>query len=97
MTHEPFDPSDPADLLADTFRREVAAMAQRIFDKEAFRGLTPIQQVESFMAGVTTGLVGVCFAHVEEAGHNGMMDVIAKYLPIAREQAEGIMEDAALN
>lgn len=96
MRPELFDSSDPAERLADDFRRGVAEIAQRTFKKGDYRGLSSIEQVQCFMAGIATGLIGVCFAHIEDAGRDAMMEAITEYLPQAREQAEGIMEDAAL-
>lgn len=96
MRLEPFDATDPAERVADRFRKGVAELASAIFKDEDCRDLSSVEQVQSFMAGVATGLIGVCFAHVENAGRDAMMEAILDYLPQAREQAEGIMEDAAL-
>lgn len=95
MRLEPFDATDPADLMADKFRKEVARIAQRVFKDKRYRSLSSIKRVECFMAGIATGLIGVCFAHIESAGRDAMMEAITEYLPQAREQAEAIFEDAA--
>lgn len=96
MRIEPFDPTDPAERMADKFRKDVAGLASVALNNADYRGLSSIEQVQCFMAGVATGLIGVCFAHVENAGHDAMMEAIVDYLPQAREQAEAIMEDAVL-
>lgn len=55
------------------------------------------RQIEYFMAGVATGLIGVCFAHIQNAGRDEMMEAITECLPQARMQAEAIIEDATVH
>ena len=91
----PFDANDPYNRLADDLRKQVAEIASKAVRTKDYKSLSPTSQVECLMAGLTVGLIGVCFAHIENAGRDTMMDLIAEYLPQAREQAEGIFEDAA--
>lgn len=87
----PFDPGDDFDAMAESFRRQVADMSLAAFDAAVYRDMDGIKQVECFMAGVVTGLVGVCFAHIEADGRDAMMAVIRAYLPQARENVEGML------
>lgn len=96
MKLEPFDGSDPYERVADVFRREVCEIARKATQNKDYQRLSPVKQVECFMAGVTTGLIGVCFAYIENAGRDEMMAAIEEYLPQARMQAEAIIESAAL-
>jgi hypothetical protein len=89
----PFDPSDPFDAMADQFRTQVADMAVRAYKAAIYRDLTPTKQLECFLSGVMTGMVGVAFASIDEAGRYVMMDYIQEFLPAARELAEGIMSN----
>lgn len=91
----PFDPADRAEQMADMFRRQVAEIALVANQAPMFQRLEPREQISSFMAGVLTGLVGVCFSSIEPAGHDEIMKTMKKYLPLARENAEGIMADGA--
>ena len=86
----PFDPGEPFDAMAESFRRQVAGMALEALRTAVYRELTPIQQIECFMAGVVTGLIGVCFASIEPAGRDEMMVAIREYLPQARHNVEGM-------
>lgn len=92
---DPFDAADPFDASADMFRRQIAEMATTALEFPGYRALGGIDQVRCLMAGIMTGLIGVCFAHIEPAGRDEMMKAIKRYLPQARENAEGIMRDGA--
>lgn len=94
---KPFDPGDDFDAMAESFRRQTADMALVALDAGVFRDLPGHRQIECFMAGVVAGLIGVCFAQITPAGRDEMMKVIEAYLPQARENVEGILEqvDAA--
>jgi hypothetical protein len=92
---KPFDPNDPFDVVAERFRQEICDIAGSMFDDAAYRRLTPVQQLEAFLGGSLVAVVGVCFAHITEAGRDVMMEGIIGYLLQARDQAEAILEDAA--
>jgi hypothetical protein len=91
--HAPFDPSDPFDIMADRFRREVAGLASTALRTTIYRDLSPTKQIECFLSGVMTGMVGVCFASIQDDGRDAMMDYVADCLPAARQLAEGILAD----
>lgn len=91
-----FDQNDPYNRMADSFRKQIAEMAGKAIRTQDYKSLTPVERIECFMTGITVGLIGVCFAHIENAGRDAMVQAIAEYLPQAREQAEGIFEDAIL-
>lgn len=88
----PFDPGDAFDAMADRFRREVADIALRAEKTTIFREMPTDRQVACFMAGVTTGLVGVCFAFVDREGRDPIVRALADYLPQAAENAESIAD-----
>lgn len=91
---EKFDPSNPFDAMAETFRRQIVGIATGAYRTTIYREMTPAQKLESFMGGVLTGLVGVCFASIQPEGRDEMMKAITAYLPQAREQVEGIFIDS---
>ncbi|MDO8596599.1 MAG: hypothetical protein Q7R45_08245 [Sulfuricaulis sp.] len=88
---QPFDPGDPFDAMAESFRRHTADMALTALDAAVFRDLDGARQIECFIAGVLTGLVGVCFAQIETSDRNKLMRVIEAYLPQARKNAEEML------
>lgn len=94
MNLAPFDQNDPFNRLADKLRREVAELASKAIRTADYRALSPADQLESLMCGILVGLVGVCFAHIEDGGRAAMIQAMADYLPQARAQAEGIIADA---
>ena len=87
----PFDAGDDFDAMAESFRRQVSDMALRAMDAAVYRDLDGHRQIECLMAGVVTGLIGVCFASIKPEGRDEMMRVIEAYLPQARENVEGIL------
>ena len=95
MQQKPFDPGEPFDAMAENFRIQMANMALTASEAAIYRDLDGIRQIECFVAGVLTGLVGVCFSQIEptKIGRDQIMRVIEHYLPHAREQVE-IMLDA---
>lgn len=90
----PFNPNDAFDLMADTFRREVAILALRAESTEPYRSMTTAEQAQAFMAGAITGVVGVLFAMIDEAGRDELMATLADYLPHARLNAEDILRES---
>jgi hypothetical protein len=92
----PFDANDPLNRVADHVRRRVAEIVADVVRMKDYRSLDPVEQVQAIMAGLAVGMIGICFAHIRDAGRDAMMEAIVDYLPQAREQAEGIMKDAKL-
>lgn len=90
-----FDPGDPFDAVSDMFRRQVSEIALGAIGQRPMTDLERHRQIEAMIAGVLTGLVGVCFAHIEAGGRPAVMKAIRAYLPQARVQAEEIMRAAA--
>ncbi len=86
----PFNPGDPEDAMSELFRTQVTDLALSAYKIAIYRDLNPQQQLQCFLAGALTGIVGVCLASVETTGHDAMMEYIAECLPHAREMAEGI-------
>lgn len=91
----PFDPNDPFNILADTFRQEVASIALAATSVPGFAQLPHDKQIECFLSGVLTATVGVAFTYIHEdaRSRSEMVKYIVELLPFVREQAEGIIED----
>lgn len=89
-----FDPGDPYDAMCESFRIQIAGLASNAYRAAIYRDMSPEQQLSSFMAGVLTGLIGVCFVSIRDEGREIMMDGIREALPAARRQAEEIINDA---
>lgn len=85
---DPFDPGDDFDAMAESFRLQMADMALRAHKTAVYRDLGPVRQLQCFMAGAVTGLVGVCFCSIDAAGRDAMMEAIVTYLPVARQNVE---------
>lgn len=90
-----FDPGDDFDAMAEAIRHYVLATYDEIADTAVYRDLDPHRQLECFVAGVLTGLVGIAFAHVRPEGRDEVMAFIADYMPQARMQAEAMIDQAA--
>jgi hypothetical protein len=52
------------------------------------------RQLSSFLAGTLTGLIGVCFASIHQDHRDAMIQGIIAAIPFARQQAEGVFENA---
>lgn len=96
MKLEPYNADHPFERAADQIRKDIAELAHRMMEGKDYKSLSPVQQLECFMAGAMTAVIGVCFAHIDETGHDAIMEAIEEYLPQARAQAEGIIESAGL-
>ena len=90
----PFDPSDPLDALAESYRRKVLGMALKGPIDPRFKKMTGQDQFAALAAGVSAGLVCVAFAQVREEGRDEMMDHLIECLKYGRVQAEGILDEA---
>lgn len=89
---EPFNPTDPMDAMAEMFRRQVTEAALAAYKVTIYRNLSPQQQLQCFLAGAMTGVIGVALASVDTSGADAMMEAIANALPDCREMAESICE-----
>ena len=90
---EPFNPSDPTDAMSEMFRRQVTDMALDAYKVTLYRELNTTQQLECFLAGALTGVIGVALASIKAQGGDVMMEYIAECLPIARQMAESIADE----
>jgi hypothetical protein len=88
-----FDPGDPYDAMCESFRIQVAEIASNAYRAAIYRDMTPERQLSSFMAGMLTGLIGVCFVSIRDEGRETMMEGIIHALPFARQQAEDIINE----
>jgi hypothetical protein len=96
MKLQPYNAEHPFERAADQIRKDIAELATRAMESKDYKALSAIEQVQCFMAGAMTAVIGVCFAHVEDAGRDAIMEAIEEYLPQARVKAEGIIESAGL-
>jgi hypothetical protein len=92
MDRDPFDPGDPMDAMAESFRLQVTQIALDAYKAAIYREMDPQQQLECFIAGALTGLVGVALASVKAEGADAIMSYFAACLPAARENAESIRD-----
>ena len=90
---EPFKPDDPYDAMSEMFRRQVTDLALEAYKVTLYRDLNPQQQLEVFLAGALTGVVGVCLASVKSEGADAIMEYIVECLPVARQMAESIADE----
>ncbi len=86
----PFNPDDPGDIIADMFRKQVTELVIEADKVTLYREMNPQEQLQCFIAGALTGVVGVAFASVKSDGFDAMAEYIAACLPFARQQAEGV-------
>lgn len=91
---EAFDPGDDFDAMAESIKRQTVDLFISMENFAVWNGLGSMRQIECFMAGVTTGLIGVCFTHITPEGRDEMMKVIETYLPQARLNVEGMLPAA---
>lgn len=89
-----FDPGDPYDAMCENFRIQVAEMASKAQRIAIYRDMPPERQLSAFMAGVLTGMIGVCFVSIRDEGREVMMEGIKQAMPFARQQAEDIIREA---
>lgn len=89
-----FDPGDPYDAMCETFRIQVAEIASQAQRIAIYRDMSPERQLSSFMAGILTGLIGVCFVSIRDDGRDVMIEGIKEAMPFARQQAEDIIREA---
>lgn len=90
----PFDPTDPLNRVADHYRKAIAELVSAAAAMEDNRGLSEIDQLEAFMTGAATGLIGVLFASTRRGAWDEVMTALISYLPQARAQVEGVFENA---
>lgn len=88
----PFDPGDPFDAMADDFRKKIADMAFRVQEAAIYRELEPHRQMECFLAGTLSGVIGVALASIKPEGRDAMMEYVTQCLPVARTIAESILD-----
>lgn len=91
----PFNDSDPFDTVAELFRTQVVEMVIKAADMPLYRGLSQEQQLQAFISGAMSGLIGVCFSSLRPEGYDEIMKVLAGHLPTARLQVEAQMASQA--
>lgn len=93
-TPAPFNPDDPFDAVADVFRRHMVNMFMATKATcPPFAELEDVRELECFLIGALTGMVGVAFAHVTPRGRDDVMQLLADYMPQARDKAEAILRE----
>ena len=93
----PFDPGDPFDAMAESIRRQVCDIALGMLNVGVYRDLPTGRQLECLMAGLLAGTIGVLFAQIDRThtveGREAFMRAIVDYLPLARQNAEEIIDN----
>lgn len=87
-----FDPTEPFDIMADQFRREVAELALSANLITVYRDMDAKGQLECFAAGVLTGLVGVMFASVTREGRASVIHYLHECMASSQIYAESILD-----
>jgi len=87
-----FEPADPLDAMAESFRLQVCDIAINAGDAAIFRDMPSGDQLASLMGGLLTGTLGVLFAFVEADERDALVDALVGFVPHARAQAESIMD-----
>jgi HD-like signal output (HDOD) protein len=91
MKHEPFDPEDPKDIVADNFRKEVMLAFLNAGKVTLFRELSEQDKLEAFMAGALTGCLVVALTHFKPENWEKVHEAAVATIKEARHQAEGIV------
>lgn len=92
LSDHPFDPGDPFDAMADSFRTQVAVMVLNAGNASIFRELPQVQQLQCIMSGTLTGLLGCCFAYIDPNGRDEIVKAIQDFVPMAAANAIDIMD-----
>lgn len=91
VEYEPFPEGDDFNELADQLRRDVSGVVLILQASAVYQALTPVEQIEVVMAGLTTATVGCCFAMVENKGQREVMRAIRSYLKQAADHSNEIL------
>lgn len=78
--YAPFREGHPFNELADKLRRDVSRLVFEMQIEPRYRALEPDSRVEVVMAGLTTALIGNCFAMIHENAREPFLDLIKDYL-----------------
>jgi hypothetical protein len=89
---EPFPEGDDFNELSDRLRRDVSGLVLLLQSSRVYESLSPTEQIECVMAGLTTALVGTTFAMVERKSQKEVLKAIKSYLPQAAAQVNAIMD-----
>lgn len=92
VEREPFNPTDSIDAMSEMFRRQVTGLAIDAYKVALYRDLSPQEQLQCFLAGALTGVVGTALASIDSQGADAMMEYLAECLPMAREMAESVVD-----
>jgi hypothetical protein len=90
----PFEPGEPHDAMAETFRRNIVEMVVAAPKIAIYRDMSDGEKLSAFMSGALTALIGVAFASVKVEARDIIMQSIETALPMARKQAEDIIANA---
>lgn len=91
---EPFDESDPFNIVCEHFRKTTLEHRLRAERITLFRDLEPMEQLQAFIVGTMTGLVGAAFASIYREGRDDIMQYFVDSLPFCRQQAEAMVDKA---
>lgn len=85
-----FNAANPFDATAERIRTMMCDASLSIIDTPEYQRLSPTQQVEAVICGLTTGVLSVAFACVTPEGRDDITAFIKEYIDQARSQVEGI-------
>lgn len=92
-TRGPWQADDPFDAMAETMRRQTVQIAIDAMKTGIFADVESGRQITCLTAGVLTGLIGSIFSQIVPEGRDAIMEMIADYLPLARENAEELLRE----
>jgi len=94
MARESFDASDPFDSMAESIRRATVDVILSHMKIALFRDLPPAQQLQAFVAGTMTAVLGCSFVYVTPDGRDAVEEMVTGFVRDARLNAEAIADDA---
>ena len=89
-----FDPSNPHDIMCETFRRQVTEMVLSADRITIYRDMGADQRLSAFMVGALAGVIGVALASIREEAHDMMIENIIVSIPAVRKQVESIIANS---
>lgn len=94
--HQPFNPVDPFDIIADLARKELAHAGILLCDHPEYKSATVRRDFDlggAVLAGALTAVCGIVMSHYVETdeAHIYLRKMLAAYTPNAIDNARGIL------
>lgn len=87
---DPFNAQDPFDTTAENVLTMMCKSALSVLDTPECRELSPEEQFEALMCGMTTGILHIAFSCVAPEGRDEITALIKDYVDRARVQIESL-------